>query len=160
MNVKGIINNKKFQKTVKTFFSDKSNNFENLSLIENGNLLTDDLEIVETFNKYFKNLVPNSDLKVHSKLLCQTPENGEVLTTICKYQNHPSIKTILKKCNFSFSFKTVSVTDIKKEMKSLNTNKVSHSSDIPRKILKQISFLLLYLATLINQSVRLLFLHF
>ena len=80
--------------------------------------------------------MPNSDLKVHSKLLCQTPENGEVLTTICKYQNHPSIKTILKKCNFSFSFKTVSVTDIKKEMKSLNRNKVSHSSDIPRKILK------------------------
>ena len=46
-------------------------------------------------------------------------------------------KQFSKKCNFSFSFKTVSLTDIEKEMKSLNTNKASHSSDIPTKILKQ-----------------------
>ena len=105
-----------------------------LSLID---LLTDDFEIAGTFNKYFQNLVPHLDLKVPSSLFCQTPENGdEILVAIYKYQNHPSIKTILKKCNFSFSFKTVSLTDIKKKMKSLNTNKASHSSNIPTKILK------------------------
>ena len=41
MNVKNIIDNKKFWKTVKSFFSDEINNFENIFLIENGNLLTD-----------------------------------------------------------------------------------------------------------------------
>ena len=82
--------------------------------------------------------MPDLDVKVPSKLLCQTPENGNgILAAICKYQNHPSIKTILEKCNFSFSFKTVSLTDIEKEMKSLNTNKAFHSSDILTKILKQ-----------------------
>ena len=102
-------------------------------------MLTDDFEIAETFSKYFKNLVPNLDLnKVPSKLLCQAPENGnEVLAAIYKYQNHPRIKTILEKCNFSFSFKRTSLTDIEKKLKSLNTNKASHSSDIPIKILKQ-----------------------
>ena len=81
--------------------------------------------------------MPNLNLKLPSKLLCQVPENGdEVLAAIYKYQNHASIKTILKKCNFSISFKTVSLTDIEKEMKSLNTNKASHSYDIPTKILK------------------------
>ena len=95
--------------------------------------------------------MPNLDLKVPSELLCQTPENGnEILAAIYKYQNHPSIKTILEKCNFSFSFKTVSLTDIEKEMKSLNTNKASHSSDIPTKILKQN---IAFFSTLINQSV-------
>ena len=138
LNVKDIVDNKKFWKTVKSFFSDKSNNFENISLIKNGNLLTDDFEIEETFNKFFQNLVLSLDLKVPSKLLCQTPENGDkVLDAICKYQNHPSIKTILENYNFSFSFKALSLTDIEKEMKSLNTNKASHSSDIPTKILKQ-----------------------
>ena len=68
------VDNKKFWKTIKSFFSDKSNNFENISLIGNGNLLTDDFEIAETFNKYFQNLVPNLALKIPSKLLCQTPE--------------------------------------------------------------------------------------
>ena len=69
LNVKYIVDNKKFWKTVKSFFSNKSNNFENISLIENGNLLTDDLEIAETFNKYFQNLELNLNLKVPSKLL-------------------------------------------------------------------------------------------
>ena len=80
--------------------------------------------------------MPDLDVKVPSKLLCQTPENGNgILAAICKYQNHPSIKAILEKCNFSF--KAVFLTDIEKEMKSLNTNKAFHSSDILTKILKQ-----------------------
>ena len=77
LNVKNIVDNKKFWKTVKSFFSNKSNSFENMSLIENGNLLTNDLEIAETFNKYFQNLVPNLDFKVPNNLLGQTPENGD-----------------------------------------------------------------------------------
>ena len=128
-----------------------------ISLIENDNLLTDDFEIAETFNKYFQNLVPNLDLKVRSKLLCQASENGdEVLAAIYKYQNHPSIKTILEKCNFSFSFKTVCLTDIEKEMKCLNTNKSSHSSDIPTKILKQnVVFFSTFILCYINKSIGL-----
>ena len=97
LNVKDIVDNKKFWKTVKSFFSDKSNNFENIFLIEKCNLLTHDIEIAENFNKYFQNLF-NLDLKVPRKILCQTPENGdEVLAAIYKHQNHPSIKTILEK---------------------------------------------------------------
>ena len=160
LNVNDVVDHKKFWKTIKSFFSDKSSNFKNLSLIENGNLLTDDFEITETFNKYFQNLVLNLDLKVPSNLLCQTSENGaEILAAISKYQNHPSMITILKKCNFSFSFKTVSLTGIKKGMKSLNTNKASHLSDILTKTSKpNVDFFSpLYQTTLINQSVRLLF---
>ena len=69
------------------------------------------LKLQKLFNKYFQNLVPNLALKVPINLLCQTPENSdEILAAIYKYQNHPSIKTILEKCNFSFSF----ITDIEK----------------------------------------------
>ena len=155
LNMKDVVDNKKFLKTIKSFFFEKSNKFENIYLIENDNLLTDDFEIAETFNKYFQNLVPNLDLKVPSNLLCQTPENGdEILAAIYKYQNHPSIKTILEKCNFSFSFKTVSLTDVEKEMKSLNTNKASHSSDIPTKILKQnVDFFSPFILDYVNKSI-------
>ena len=45
LNVKNRVDNKKFWKTVKSFFSEKPNDFENISLIENGQLLTDDFEI-------------------------------------------------------------------------------------------------------------------
>ena len=82
--------------------------------------------------------MPNLAFKIPSNLLCQTPENGdEILVAIYKYQKHPSIKTILMKYYFSFPFKTVSLTDKEKEIESLKTNKASHSSDIPTKIVKQ-----------------------
>ena len=53
LNVKIILDNKKFWKTVKSFFFDKSNNFENISLIENSKLLTDDFEIAEILTNVF-----------------------------------------------------------------------------------------------------------
>ena len=34
-----------------------------MSFIENGKLLANDCEVLETFSKYFQNLVPNLDLK-------------------------------------------------------------------------------------------------
>ena len=72
-------------------------------------MLINYFKIGETFKKYFQNLVPNMDLKV------QTIGNGdEALTAISKYQNYP-YQNNLTKSNFSFSFKTVSLTDIEKE---------------------------------------------
>ena len=44
---------------------------------------------------------------------------------------------ILEKCNVSFSFKTVCLPDVEKEIKSSDTSSASHSSDVPTKILKQ-----------------------
>ena len=62
LNVKNV--DKKFLEIVKSFFSDKSSNFENVSTIENSKLRTNDFEIAESFNKYFQNLVSNLGLKV------------------------------------------------------------------------------------------------
>ena len=105
-----------------------------------------------TWKLFFKR---NLDLKVPSNLLCQKPENGdEILAAIYKYRNNQSIKTILEKFNFSFSFKTVSLTDIEKEMKSLNTNKAFHSSDIPTKNLKQnVDFFSPFILDFVNKSI-------
>ena len=99
LNVKNVVDNKKIWKTTKSFFSDKSNNFGNISVIENGNLLTNNFEIAETFNKYFQNLLPNLALKVPTNLLCQTIENGHESSESPKYQNHP------RKMQFSLFFK-------------------------------------------------------
>ena len=65
--------------------------------------------------------MPNLELKVPKNLFCQTPENAhEVLVTISKYQNHPSIKKNFQKCNFSFYLKTLSFNDVRKGVKSLD----------------------------------------
>ena len=97
----------------------------------------------------------NLALKIPSNLICQTPENGdEILAAMYKYQNHPSIKTILVKFNFSFSFKTVSLTYIEREIKRFNRNKASASSDIPKKNLKQnVDFFSPFILDYVNKSI-------
>ena len=58
------------------------------------------------------------------------------------------------KFNFSLSFKTVSLTDIEKEIKRLNTNKASHSTDIPTNILKQnVDFFSPFILDYVNKSI-------
>ena len=56
-----------------------------------------------------------------------------------KYKSHPSIIAILNKFKNAdiFYFAELEVTDIKKEIKMLNTKKACQNSDIPTKIIKE-----------------------
>ena len=95
-------------------------------------------------NEYSSNLVEDFNLHV--------PENsvnhyckGEdpISSAILKYQNHPSI-TAIKKIHLlnKFSFKKASISDIKKELQNLDTSKATQKSDLPTKIIKEISAIL------------------
>ena len=47
----------------------KSNNFENITLVENEEVISDEKEVAEVFSKYFDMLVSNLNLKVSENLL-------------------------------------------------------------------------------------------
>ena len=53
LNIKDIIDSKKFWKTVKPLISDKCNVSNKINLVENDNLVSDDYEIAETFKMFF-----------------------------------------------------------------------------------------------------------
>ena len=50
---KTIDNDKKFWKTVKPLLSNKNPMSEKITLIENGRILSSDVEVAECFNEYF-----------------------------------------------------------------------------------------------------------
>ena len=75
MNIKDIIDSKKFWKTVKPLISDKCNVSNKINLVENDNIVSDDYEIAETFKIFFENAV-----------------------------NHPSITLIKSNVNISSNF--------------------------------------------------------
>ena len=56
-----------------------------------------------------------------------------------KYQNHPSVLTVLDKYknNSIFIFSYVTKEDVLKEVRNLDTTKSSQDTDIPTKIIKQ-----------------------
>ena len=53
LDISLITDNKKFWKTVKPFFSDKSQSNNKIVLIEGDTIISYDVEVAETMNKYF-----------------------------------------------------------------------------------------------------------
>ena len=139
MNTKRVVDNKKFWKTVKSSFSDKSSNFESIPLVENDSIISDDNEVANIFNEYFSNLVECLNHQVPETLLNHYCKGEDpIFSAILKYQNHPSI-TAIKKIHLlnKFSFKNTSISNIRKELQNLDTSKATQKSDLPTKIIKE-----------------------
>ena len=69
LNTKRVVDNKKFWKTVKSSFSDKSNNFESIMLVQNDSIVSNDNEVANIFNEYFSNLVEGLNLHAPENLV-------------------------------------------------------------------------------------------
>ena len=54
MNLKNITENNLFWKTVKPFLTDKGTRINNITLIEKGEIISNDVEVADTLNKFFK----------------------------------------------------------------------------------------------------------
>ena len=123
LNIKDIIDSKKFWKTVKPLISDKCNVSNKINLVENDNIVSDDYEIAETFKIFFDNAVKNLNVLGDSDSLSPTFHlDNPVDIAVGKFENHPSITLIKSNVNVSsnFFFKEVNFSDIFKEISSLN----------------------------------------
>ena len=138
LNIKDIIDRKKFWKTVKPLISDKCNVSNKINLEENDNIVSDD-EIAETFKIFFENAVKNLNALGDSDSLSPTFHlDNPVDIADEKFKNHPSITLIKRNVNVSrnFFFKEVNFSDIFKEISSLNSKKQGTKDGIPAKCLK------------------------
>ena len=77
LNVKDVTENKRFWKTIKTFFTDKTKNSDNIILPENFETIREDEKICEIFNTYFTNV--NKDLTLRQIDKTQSFKNEKKL---------------------------------------------------------------------------------
>ena len=110
LNEKNITDNRKFWQTVKPFLSEKNKSREKITLVKNEEVISDDVEVANTLNNYFSNVVKN--LKIPEKFvtdsLPQSLSGHSTLNAILKYKNHPSIfSTFLKFLFFTCDKNTV-----------------------------------------------------
>ena len=94
LEAKLITDNKKFWNSVKPLFSDKITVKEIINL--NGEILSSDTDIADTFNDYFRSVVQNLNIPRENSIntdLCINP----VLEINEKYKHHQSIISINKK---------------------------------------------------------------
>ena len=142
-----ITDNKKFWNSVKPLFSDKITVKEIINLTENGEILSLDTDIADTFNDYFSSVVQNLNIPRENFIntdLCINP----VLEIIEKYKHHQIIISINKKMREKglpkFSFHLVTLEQTFKEVALLSDKKASQASDIPVKIIKENRDLIAY----------------
>ena len=116
-----------------------NNASEKITLVSDYKIFSNDLEIAEKLNEFFKNAVNNLNLSSDKDLLLSTMHlSGPVQIAIEKYKNHPSILTTLNNVitDQSFSFKMASTDTIYKQINLLNSKKNGTHGGIPPNCLK------------------------
>ena len=142
-----LLSNKKFWKIVNPLFTESTTSTDNITLIENNQIVSDDHKVAEIFNNYFSNAVKNLNIDNYEHfsfdkyfLYKDTYNEDAILRAIEKYENHPSILKIKESTpeNECFSFKQTDLTSVIKEIGNLNESNSSPIESIPAKILKDI----------------------
>ena len=85
-----------FRKTISSLFSNKSySKNSRITLLENGEVLSEESKVADIFNKFFNNVVKELKIEKDDNLLTDVIEESDpALKTIKKYKNHPSILRI------------------------------------------------------------------
>ena len=145
LNDKDVSDNKTFRKTAKPFLSDKIVSKEQILLVENDEIISEDSKIVESLNSFFSNIIKNPEIPGYRPHNDSLFENGfnPILKVILKYRNHPSILPIGEVCKDKsnkqplFLFSQATGDEILKVILSLDTTKACQDTDIPTKIPKE-----------------------
>ena len=90
LDLKNVTDNKEFWKTVKPFLSDKVTTFPKISLVEKGEIISDESKVANSFSNFFENAIrslrikanehsqENYDLKIQLRLLSRNLSSTQV----------------------------------------------------------------------------------
>ena len=142
----GIVTNKNFWKVIKPFLTNKGCIDGNeISIVNGDEIISDEKELVKTFNEHYINIVKRS-CGVKSQNLFQEDTSAHLTDTekidiIEKhYESHPSIIEIKNNLKPShelniFTFQT-NPSEVKKLIMSLDTKKATGVDKVPPKLVK------------------------
>ena len=140
LDLKLIIDNKQFWKTIKPLFSDKHNISKKITLIEGDKIISNDAEVAETMNVFFSNAVSMLNIKGYPT---DSSNSGpdKVLNAVNKFKDHPSILKIKERVHIgdNFTFSMSNEDDITMIINTLNVNKPTTFNNIPAKLIVQTS---------------------
>ena len=112
---------------------------EKITLIDDGKIVSDDVEIAECFNTYFTNITNSFEIDPIFKVVPdQLPTEQMVMRTLDKYKDHKSIciiKEHFTSGDSNFQFSHVNPTEVMRQIELLDKSK-SNSGSIPTSQLK------------------------
>ena len=147
VKMQDITDNKKSWKTIRPYFSDKGYNQIKITIVEKYSIITDEKKIATLMNNYFINITKNLDLKPstdsNTSVTDEITKHFDDQISVCKIKE--AYSEILREDDFSF--KMVSMDEVKKVVLILHSKKSSTYGTIPALSLK-------YLTNTINHSLK------
>ena len=140
---KGIETNKSFWNFIKPFMANKgmiAN--KDITLIDDKNVITDEHELSQIFNKHYIKIAEKSCGNKPNKIgtILGSLNDSDVIDRIIKsYQNHPSVLKIKNKFGSdlsSFDFQQIKAPEVKKLLKEIDIKKAVGVDTIPPKLIK------------------------
>ena len=128
LDTKFVKDNKKFWKRISPLFSNKIKSKEKITLVENDEIISSDIEVAKTFQNFFSSIVKNLNIQRDEAHLSKTTQENPVLACIEKFSKHPSIVSIKKRMETTsnkFSFKYDDRKKFLTEIENLNSRKAS-----------------------------------
>ena len=122
--------------------SDKNTVFSQFSIEKNNGIISDDFALFEEFSTFFEDAVRSLNVEPDEYYLSDTENlSNPVDIAIRKFENHPSVQAIKQNIsvNKDFYFSNTEVSDILKEVTTLNNEKNDDFVNIPTKLLKEVS---------------------
>ena len=97
LNFNNITDNKRFWKNIKPFFSNKGVSKSEITLVEGEKIISDDLDIANTFNCFFENAAKMRDIPQNdNQTIIQSDTLDSIGEIIRRFSNHPCILSITK----------------------------------------------------------------
>ena len=142
VDMKNVLDSKKFWKTTGPFLSDENTVFSQINIEKNNRIISDDFVLSEEFSTFFEGAVRSLSVEPDEYFLSDTENlSSPVEIAIRKSENHPSIQTIKQNISVKkdFYFSNTEIKDILKETTDLNNKKNGTFGNIPTKLLKEVS---------------------
>ena len=143
LDVKKITDNTKFWDTVCPLFSDKGGIRDKIVLIENDEIISESIEVAETFNNYFASSADSLGTAKNKLLLNPVLDREtDVEKCIKKFEFHPSIVNIKRhvQVDVRFEFSPITHKDIEDEIGALDPKK--NGGCIPTKLIKELRYVI------------------
>ena len=142
LDLNNYTDNIKFWNTVKPMFSSSCIGSNKITLVEKGEIVTDDKVLAETFNGFFIDAVSSLSIEENRAILDDaSDEINPVRKAVKKFSHHPSILNIKKHVQNvdKFSFWEVDVSEMIIEINNLDAKKSGTFMNIPVKRLKEVA---------------------
>ena len=136
--MKFVKDNKLFR-TIKNF-GNKIESKEKITLAENDEIISSDIEVAKTFKNFFSSIINNLNIQRDETHLSKTTQGNPLFACFEKSSTHLSIISI-QKCmetnSNKFSLSMKKERNFFTEIQNLNSRKASQQNDIPVKNIKR-----------------------